>query len=227
MLIPDQRPERLSAIGHYLERSEDFVKEGEPFVLDLSNTSPLLQSIDTRDPAALQDVLQQHMHPRYRWGMGGYLERRDVLLQHYPQMVEKKRFYHLGLDIVLPVGTPVHAPFDADVAEAGYEPGDGNYGGYVLLSHRLDQCEPFFSFFGHLSVNNLPDTGAHLGPGDDFARIGDFHENGNWYHHTHLQVITEKGLSEGFLHKGYCTDADLPRIQERCPDPLPLLVGTL
>ena len=201
--------------------------EGEPFTLDLSNNSHLLESIDTRDPAALQDVLQQHMQPHYSWGMGGYLERRDVLLQHYPQMVEEKRFYHLGLDIVLPVGSLVHTPLDAHVAEAGYEPGNGNYGGYVLLSHQLNQCELFYSFFGHLSVKHLPSMGAHLGAGDSFARIGDFHENGNWYHHTHLQVITKKGLTEGFLHKGYCTEADLPQIQERCPDPLPLLTGAL
>jgi hypothetical protein len=201
--------------------------EGEPFTLDLSNNSSLLQSIDTRDPAALHDALQQQMRPRYSWGLGRYLERREMLLRHYPQMVEEKRFYHLGLDVVVSAGTIVCAPLDADVAEAGYEPGDGNYGGYVLLSHRVGRCERFYSFFGHLSVKDLPRKGVCLGAGDGFARIGDFQENGNWYHHTHLQVITEKGLVEGFLHKGYCTEANLHRIQERCPDPRPLLTGEL
>lgn len=63
--------------------------------------------------------------------------------------------------------------------------------------------------------------------GGVFFSIGDFHENGNRYQRIHLQVITEKGLIEGFLHKGYCTAKDVPRMRAICPDPLRLLTGRL
>ena len=203
-----------------------FTVKGAPFFLDLSDDSVLLTHADTRDPANFQKNLERLMHPDYSWGLGGYLERRDALLEPYPQMVDEKRFYHLGLDIVVPVGTPVCAPLDAVVQEAGYEDGEGNYGGYALLTHELDRCEPFYSFYGHLSVASLPKKGGELTAGDMFARIGDFDENGSWYHHTHLQVMTAAGLAEGYLSKGYTTQEDLPRIRELCPDPLPLLKVT-
>jgi hypothetical protein len=54
------------------------------------------------------------------------------------------------------------------------------------------------------------------------AEIGDFHENGNWFHHPHIRVITRKGLDRGYLSKGYCNDADLPEIKDLCPSPAPL-----
>ncbi len=57
--------------------------------------------------------------------------------------------------------------------------------------------------------------------------IGDFHENGNWFYHTHLQVITQKGidqgyLSKGYLSKGYCAARDLAIMDSLCPSPLSL-----
>ena len=204
-----------------------FEMTGDPFVLDLSNGSRLLKEIDAGDPVALHEALQQQMRPGHNWGLGGYLERRDKLLQRYPQMVAEKRFYHLGLDIAIPAGTAIHAPLDAKVVEVGYEKGEGNYGGYVLLSHAIARCEPFFSLFGHLAISSLPEKDTTLAAGESVARIGDFHENGNWYHHTHLQVITELGLREGYLHKGYAGETDLPRVRELCPDPLPLLTARM
>ncbi len=52
------------------------------------------------------------MAPDYKWGFAGYLERRDSLLRDCPQMVEENRFYHLGLDVIAPLGTQLHAPLD-------------------------------------------------------------------------------------------------------------------
>ncbi len=137
-------------------------------------------------------------------------------------MVAENRFYHLGLDIIVPLGMILHTPLKGVVNQTGYEEGNGNYGGYVLLKHEVEGMDTFYSLYGHLSTDSLPADGTILSPGEAFAEIGDFHENGNWFYHTHLQVITETGMQRGFIEKGYCAAADLPEMQTLCPSPIPL-----
>lgn len=197
---------------------------GDPFIADLSIASPLLANADPRDQKRLQRVLEDKMAAGgHTWGLSPYLERRDTLLGDCPQMVAENRFIHLGLDIIVPLGTPLHAPLDAVVAQSGYESGEGNYGGFVLLEHAGPGFTTFYSFYGHLCRDRLPPVGQALPVGAAFAAIGDFHENGNWFYHTHLQVITRKGLNQGYLSKGYCRDTDLVAMNDLCPSPIPLL----
>ena len=166
--------------------------KGDPFIADLSTNSPLLQGMDMRDQENLQRILDEKMGSAYLWGVSPYLERRETLLGDCPQMVAEQRFIHLGLDVIVELGTPLHAPLDATVAESDYESGEGNYGGYVLLKHESPSFETFYSFYGHLCKDRLPAAGKKFPAGIAFAEIGDFHENGNWFHHTHIQVITRK-----------------------------------
>lgn len=195
---------------------------GDPFVLDLSRENPLLSRIDVRDQRRFQKIVEDQMAPDHTWGVAGYLELRESLLRDCPQMVTENRFIHLGLDIIVPVGTRLNAPLQARVAESGYEAGEGNYGGYALLKHELSGCEPFYSFYGHLCRDRLPQPGVKLDAGETFAAIGDFHENGNWFHHTHLQVITERGIEQGYVSKGYCSARDLAEMNLLCPSPVSL-----
>lgn len=196
--------------------------KGDPFIADLSTNSPLLQGMNVRDQEKLQQVLDEKMGSKYRWGVSPYLERRDTLLADCPQMVAEKRFIHLGLDVIVGLGTTLHAPLDAIVADSGYESGEGNYGGYVLLKHENPSFEPFYSFYGHLCKDRLPATGKTFSAGAAFAEIGDFHENGNWFYHTHIQVITQKGLEGGYDSKGYCCEEDLVEMNDLCPSPIPI-----
>jgi hypothetical protein len=197
---------------------------GDPYVADMSAASPLLAGRDVRDQRSFQAALDTEMtRGGHTWGMAAYLERRDTLLSDCPQMAAEARYYHLGLDVIVPLATPLHAPLDAVVAETGYEAGEGNYGGYVLLRHE-GAFEPFQSFYGHLCKDRLPVVGTPVPAGSAFAEIGDFHENGNWFHHTHIQIITAAGLAEGYLSKGYCAAADLGRMNDLCPSPYPLFV---
>lgn len=195
---------------------------GDPFIADLSPESPLLQGIEVRDQEKLQRVLEEKMGSVHSWGVSPYLERRDTLLADCPQMVAERRFVHLGLDVIVGLATPLHAPLDATVADSGYEQGEGNYGGYVLLRHEDPRFETFYSFFGHLCKDRLPDAGRRFKAGEEFAAIGDFHENGNWFYHTHIQVITGKGLERGYISKGYCSEEDLAEMNDLCPSPIPL-----
>jgi murein DD-endopeptidase MepM/ murein hydrolase activator NlpD len=195
---------------------------GDPYIADLSVNSPLLQGLEVRDQQGLQRVLEEKMGSEYRWGVSPYLERRDTLLGDCPQMVADRRFIHLGLDVIVDLGTSLHAPLDAIVAESGYESGEGNYGGYVLLKHASPSFETFYSFYGHLCKDRLPAAGKTFSAGAAFAAVGDFHENGNWFHHTHIQVITRRGLEMGYTSKGYCTEKDLVEMNDLCPSPIPV-----
>ena len=196
--------------------------KGDPFIVDLSINSPLLQGMNVRDQEELQRVLDEKMGSEYSWGVSPYLERRDTLLGDCPQMVAEKRFIHLGLDVIVRLGTPLHAPLDAIVAESDYESGEGNYGGYVLLKHESPFFETFYSFYGHLCQDRLPAAGKTIPAGVAFAEIGNFHENGNWFYHTHIQLITRKGLERGYITKGYCSEKDMVEIDDLCPSPVPI-----
>jgi hypothetical protein len=195
---------------------------GDPFIADLSTDSPLLKGIDVRDQQELQRILEEKMGSRFHWGVAPYLEHRRMLLADCPQMVAERRFIHLGLDVIVAVGRPLHAPLKASVVTSGYESGEGNYGGYVLLEHESPYFETFYSFYGHLRKDRLPAAGDNFRVGDAFAETGDFHDNGNWFYHTHIQVITQKGLEMGYLHKGYCSDEDLGQMNDLCPSPIPI-----
>lgn len=152
------------------------------------------------------------------FALSNYLENRSAMLCEYPQMVAEKRYYHLGLDVSAPLGTKLYAPLDGIVTISEYEEGEGNYGGMVVLEHDVGGLI-FYSLYGHLNLNSLPNVGDRIKKGDNFAAIGDFEENGNWFRHTHLQVLTEAGYRDGWTNKGYCSEKDIPTIGEYCPSP--------
>jgi hypothetical protein len=195
---------------------------GDPLEVDMSVHSTIFDTIDVRDQKGFQKLLDDMMKDKYTWGVSSYLENREIVLSPCPQMVEEKRFYHLGLDVIVPLGTPLYAPLDSRVKESGYEAGEGNYGAHVLLMHESSDFETFYSFYGHLNKEKLPALGTKFAAGEVFSYIGDFYENGNWFYHTHLQIITQKGLEQGYLSKGYCAASDLAQMEDLCPSPLSL-----
>lgn len=196
--------------------------KGDPYIADLSVQSPLLKDIDVRDQKRLQSILDREMGRDFQWGFSPYLERRDTLLADCPQMVADKRFIHLGLDVLVGRGTPLHAPLEAIAEVSGYESGEGNYGGYVVLRHESPYFETFYCLYGHLAKDDLPPAGKSFAAGEPFAKIGGFHENGNWFYHTHIQVITRKGFEMGYVSKGYCSENDLVEMNDLCPSPIPI-----
>ena len=196
---------------------------GEPQLFDLSGANSELIRLDVKNQSEFQKYVDQGLRNANRqWGIAGYLEKRDTLLAHLPQMVNEERFYHLGVDIILPKDFQLHMPIQGTVIRTGYEEGKGNYGGFVLAKHNINNGI-FYSFWGHLNLESLPQNNVELQGGEPLARIGGFEENGDWFYHTHLQIITEKGLKEGFLEKGYCSEKLLPVIDQYCPSPLYLV----
>ncbi len=196
---------------------------GEPCIFDYSDANPLLWGLDMNDQSDLQSSIDQTLlESENNWGMAGYLERRKSLLREFPQMVKEERFFHLGVDIFLPPNFQIHSPLDGVLVQSGYEEGRGNFGGYALIQHDIG-VEPFYSLWGHLDSESVIDLDSIIKRGDVFGRTGEMDQNGNWFYHTHLQVLTQKGLDEGYLSKGYCTTEMLPSIDQYCPSPLFLL----
>ena len=155
------------------------------------------------------------------WSVSGYLENRSAILREFPDILAEKRVYHLGIDLNLPCGAELYAPYDCEVVVKDYEDGLGHYGGVIVL--KVLKSEPFYMLFGHLNPDTLPAIGTKLKKGEPFARIGDMAQNGNWYYHTHFQILTKRGYDEGWVSKGYCTEEALATIKDFCPDPFEYL----
>jgi hypothetical protein len=152
------------------------------------------------------------------WGYSGYLENRYRQLKTR-KMNEEKRFFHLGVDLHTPLHTKLYAPLPGKIVLREYEEGVGNYGGMVVIKHDINNAV-FYSLYGHLSKKSLQKSDPLVKAGDEIGEIGDIDENGSWSYHTHLQTLTEKGFSEGWLHKGYCAADDLATISDYCPNPI-------
>ena len=89
------------------------------------------------------------------------------------------RLFHTGLDIGVPLGTPVRAAMDGRVSVTGY---DTNSGNYVIISHHSG----FKTFYGHLNVIRVA-QGAYVKTGD---RLGDAGSTGlSTGSHLHFTVF--------------------------------------
>ena len=200
-----------------------------PIIGDSFNESPLYISLgeDSNYYSLFADASQVEFQQSLEelierkgktWSVSGYLENRSTMLREIPHMVAEKRFYHLGIDINLPCGTKLYAPYDCEVALSKYEDGYGNYGGITVL--KFQSSKTYYMLFGHLNPDKLPIVGEILKKGEAFAQLGNMSENGNWFYHTHLQVLTPKAYKGGWVSKGYCKESELPTIKQFCPDPL-------
>lgn len=195
-----------------------------PLYVDLSISNSTVDDICAQHTQKeFNDYIQAELHKHNkRRAVSGYLENRTSLLRKYHQMVSENRVYHLGVDVTGSPGSEIYAPLSGEVIESFYEEGDGNYGGLAVMKHEVNSCA-FYSLYGHLNVKSLPKVGSVIEKGEMIGKIGDFKENGNWFHHVHLQVFTEKGYKEGWINKGYCSGNDLVNIDQFCPNPVFLL----
>jgi murein DD-endopeptidase MepM/ murein hydrolase activator NlpD len=91
------------------------------------------------------------------------------------------RQFHLGIDIAVPMGTPIKAAMSGRVAIAGY---DRTYGNYVVISHHSG----YRTLYGHMSVIRTK-PGAYVETGE---RIGDAGSTGlSTGPHLHFTVYKD------------------------------------
>lgn len=196
----------------------DFLK-GEPYIFDFSSDNPKTLAYDLTDFMQFDAMVFAELdHSESHWGVGRYLEERKTILRGSPNIIREGRYYHLGLDIIVPFNTPVFAPLDAEVFKTGKEMKQGNYGGYLVLKHQVHGVA-FYSLYGHLKTPHLVSVGQKIKAGQEFARIGKESDSGGWFCHVHLQILTQAAIDDGYMDWGYISPALMPQLEKYFPSP--------
>ncbi len=154
---------------------------------------------------------------------GGYCEPRSVYTSpEYDKMGnngKESRTTHIGVDFWLPEGTPVHTVLDGEVVVAFNDEGYKEYGGLVILKHKIQDFN-FYTLYGHLSVESILElkVGKKLKKGMCIGYLGNTKENGHWSPHLHFQVMLSLlGNDNDFPGVVYPTELDTWK--SICPNP--------
>ena len=179
---------------------------------------------DPRDAFHRQEFNKSVLeHTNARYLIGRYGENRIDILGRGSHIAKEGRTYHLAIDIFSRDQEPVYAPCDGEIVVSSYEPGEHNYGNYVIL-RPSDESLPYI-FFGHLDATHRHPLGS-VQAGEQIGRLGSYEqlENGGWSIHLHLQLLRELPPA-GQSPIGYSTLDDLPANQLRFPDPQSIFTG--
>jgi len=168
-------------------------------VFDLSVSSTFLGA----DPSAAETqnlseaVFHKLKNANASVGIGRYNEPRllytSPLFGASENPTDERRTVHLGIDLFAAPGTLIRAPFDGVVHTVAINTAPLDYGPLVILRHKTAGGLEFFTLYGHLARNtfNALQAGQRIARGQEFANIGDVHENGGWAPHLHFQVIVD------------------------------------
>jgi 4-aminobutyrate aminotransferase-like enzyme/Ser/Thr protein kinase RdoA (MazF antagonist) len=168
-------------------------------VLDLSVGSTFLgadpQSFETINLG--EAIFCRMKEARVSVGVGRYDEARPIytsrLFGASANPTDERRTIHLGIDLFVERGTPIHAPLEGTVHIFANNTAPLDYGPVVILRHRTDDGQEFFTLYGHLTLDCLGSLqpGQRMAQGQQFARVGATHENGGWTPHLHFQIIVD------------------------------------
>ncbi|HEY6385877.1 MAG TPA: aminotransferase class III-fold pyridoxal phosphate-dependent enzyme [Candidatus Acidoferrum sp.] len=168
-------------------------------ILDLSVGSTLLGA----DPSAsetenLSETISHKMKSANAFvGVGRYNEARMLYTSPFfgasENPTEERRTIHLGIDLFGAPGTPIHAPLVGVVHAVAINTAPLDYGPLVILRHAANDGLEFFTLFGHLARESFDalQPGQRIARGQQFAHIGNVHENGGWAPHLHFQIIVD------------------------------------
>ena len=193
--------------------------------LDLSVSSTLIGDREvTRDLELFQFTLERlQASVPDKILAGGYLEPRALYTSEaYDRMGNKgkeSRTVHLGIDFWLPVGTPVHALFESEVVTAVNDEGDKEYGGLIILKHRVEDLV-FYTLYGHQTIESVTrwKPGDRISKGAEISQIADYPENGNWAPHLHFQLMLSLlDYENDFPGVAYPNEVEVWK--SLCPDP--------
>ncbi len=168
-------------------------------VFDLGVASPMLAGDPEKnlEPELSQRLFAAMDRAGARIGIGRYNEAR--LLYSSPLFVaddlfsEAHRTVHLGMDVFMAAGSPVYAPLDGTIFVFARNPAPLDYGPVIILLHQTTDGDPFYTLYGHLSLDSLSGlcAGQKVKKGQLLARIGRADVNGGWTPHLHFQVILD------------------------------------
>jgi 4-aminobutyrate aminotransferase-like enzyme/Ser/Thr protein kinase RdoA (MazF antagonist) len=165
-------------------------------------------------------------------GTGGYGEVRPFYTTDAYQTSGNEgmqwRTVHLGLDIWTPAETPVYAPYDAIVHTFADNNAYRDYGATIILEHKTDVGQKFYTLYGHLGKGSLTglSEGMSIRKGQQFTIVGNHNENGGWPPHLHFQVMLDMlGKRGDFPGVAYSHEKEI--WLSLCPDPKLLIAEKL
>ncbi len=102
---------------------------------------------------------------------------------------DERRDIHIGVDVMGPVNTPVHAVANGTIHAVGYNPAALDYGNVIVTKHEANGIT-FWALLGHLSGKSIEGkaVGDKVARGQLLGWFGDTHENGGWPPHVHFQL---------------------------------------
>ncbi len=188
-----EHPARIAHVtDHDLSRAAVAVIDLSPGSLDVPNVEALADvGAFTR---LVRDRLRDHAADV---GVGRYDEARLVYSGDRFTVAgndgAEPRTIHVGLDLFLPPGACVYAPLEGRVHSFRNNAAPRDYGPTIVLEHHVSDLPPFFTLYGHLSVESLDGLyeGKHVGRGERVGTVGDVDVNGGWPPHVHLQLIAD------------------------------------
>ena len=193
--------------------------KGEPYFFDFSSKNPKTLDYNLNNFQEFnEDIFNELKHSGKKWGIGKYLEERRNILRGSINIINEKRIYHLGLDIIVPYNSVVFCPLDGYVHKLGKENKKGNYGGYLVLKHKIKD-QTLYSLYGHIKTPHKVQLGQKILAGQELARIGKETDSGGWFCHLHFQIITQKAINKGFSEWGYISKQLLSKAEEYFPNP--------
>ncbi len=136
----------------------------------------------------------------------------------------ERRTVHLGLDVFVPAGSVVCAPYDGTIFNIAIRADNLDYGGVIVLEHQTAGGVPFFTLYGHLShnVGLHHQLGSRVAAGDPIGIVGAADENGGWPPHLHLQLGLTT-LGRGSDWPGVASPDELATWLALYPNPAALL----
>jgi 4-aminobutyrate aminotransferase-like enzyme/Ser/Thr protein kinase RdoA (MazF antagonist) len=175
------------------------VRGANQLVFDLSVGSDLVPAGgDAPDASVFSRRLFEHMQAAGATvGIGRYDEARAIYTAEHFKMpsdqMPEQRTIHLGIDLHMSSGTPVYAFLDGTVHSFANNSQPFDYGPTIILKHRTEAGDVFYTLYGHLSLDSLSGLQVEmpLQKGAAFARLGDAEVNGGWPPHLHFQIITD------------------------------------
>ncbi len=125
-------------------------------------------------------------------GIGRYGEDRGIYDDPNAPREDDPRKIHIGIDIFVPPGTPILAPYPGVVEDWFVDTERHGFGGLLVLRHATDDGIPFWTVYGHLAPESLEKLkrGQRIAMGETVALLGDRPGNGDWPPHLHVQLMT-------------------------------------
>ena len=170
-------------------------------------------------------LLEYHEASGIAYSYGGYLEKRSTLWEGVKYLRDNKTFLHLGVDFNVQAGTPVAINHKGVVELIDTDfPEKFGWGTRVIVKLTT---HPLYVIYVHLDPQVSCRVGQVLMPNSYIGRVGVPPQNGGWFPHLHVQLVTTHAWryykNKLKILDGYGKEEELIALSKMFPDPLPYL----